>query len=175
MDSNNGQLIIIIWKARGGEEIRKNVIVKDVPATVVWKYNLDTSDFTNNPENKLAVVDGTLSLSLNEHPIFLVTEKPNWLENIWAGIGQSINHAWEGMLASLNSWWEGQQQKLKDWAAQQWESLQRAIQAQVNKWTQQAVKMINQLISQWLRQICGAALLPGGVALVWAGRRRRKG
>jgi hypothetical protein len=89
--ARDGETIVAIWKARGGDESR-SVTIRDVAGDVVRVYDLDARDLSPAGGREIPVVDGTVVLDLTEPMIFRTGEgnSPN-LFTSFEGYGNTSN------------------------------------------------------------------------------------
>jgi hypothetical protein len=159
----NGKMTIIVWKARGGEAFR-DVVLKDLTWDTVSLYSSDDENIFENAGEERTVVDGALTIQLNEHPIILI------------GHGTSF---WDELTGLWDEWSQMPQEKLQEW----WEERANEWQKEIEAWIEQQqerlvewfVEEMEQQLIDWLNQTCGMALLPAfAVSSAWYIRRKSK-
>lgn len=150
----DNQTIIIIWKARGGE-VKRDVVVSNLSWDTLRLYPIDAKELTPEVGTTLSVVDGKLTIKLNEHPLILVSEKESW----WKETGNWINEFFSNDLNLVFQKW--------------WEQIIQEIQISIEDWLQQkqkeAVNTIIDSINATIEQTCGvrplSIMLIAGLAM----------
>ncbi|MBU0512036.1 MAG: hypothetical protein KKD28_04575 [Chloroflexi bacterium] len=80
---------------------------------------------------------------------------------------------WRGTQRAIEDWWQGQQDKVAEWWQEQQEILQRKVEMWLEDLQRQLEQWAQEQLEQFLTELCGGAMLPGGVALLlWMKRRR---
>jgi len=79
-------------------------------------------------------------------------DHPVWWDQIWQDIQSKLDQWWNRQKAELAKWWEKQKAAFIKW-----------LKTQLQKY-----------LNQLYRQLCGTAMLPVEMMLVWRARRRRR-
>ncbi|MFQ5615180.1 MAG: phosphodiester glycosidase family protein [Anaerolineales bacterium] len=171
----DGQLIIVVWKAQGALDER-DVRLENLDVTSFRRYPLDTASLSPASGQELTVADdGTLTLlSLNERPVFLVSEKLNWWDTFWQGIQNSIQTWWQEQQDNFTDWTQEQRDKIAAWWQDQMENIQRQVHTWWEDVQRKAMEEAEKQVEDLVTRICGGALVPAGAAVALWGRRRRR-
>ena len=103
-----GRTILYAWTASGGTTPYP-VTFTDLPGKKYRAYPADATDLSLDAGMELKVLpDQSLTIYVNEVPVILIQENPNW----FASIKYRINDG-------LSSWWDKKQQGLNSWAGNQ--------------------------------------------------------
>ncbi len=78
--TKDNQLIIVIWRARGGDTAR-NVKVTSLNTNTLRSYQLDDTNLSAGGGRELTVDNGVLTISLTERPVFLIAKQINLTDN----------------------------------------------------------------------------------------------
>lgn len=91
-------------------------------------------------------------------------DQPGWWERIWQNIRSEVEEWWEQRKADLAEWWEQRKVDLAEW----WEQRK----ADFVEWLE---TQLQEYLNELCGQVCGTAMLPGGmVLLLWVRRGRRR-
>lgn len=165
--AKDNQLIIVIWKARGGD-VAREVTIEHIDVGTLHLYDIDAINLSPEAGNERTVKDGQITVELTERPIFLVAEIPSWWEWSWPTI-ELDSFEWQ---KSFSEWSERQQEEwtrwFDEWSKRQQEEWARWFEEQQRKMEREIQKEIQ-------RQLCGTAMLPFGIVLagVLFSRRRK--
>jgi hypothetical protein len=159
--SKDGQTLIVLWKARGGDVPRK-VTVANLPDGAVQQIDSRDTSLSGKP---LSPASGEVQVELTERPLYLVVE-PSPPPPLGGG--------WDEFWAGLVRWWE-----------QFWQDIERRIREE----TERAIRQITDAIVAWVQQelerawnefwrnlCCPSALVPllvGGWAVHRQVRKRK--
>lgn len=165
--ARDGETVIAIWKARGGDQSRA-VAIEDVAGDVARIYDLDATDLSPAGGREVPVVDGTVTLNLTERPLFVVAEDGAGIAPIVAPIWEQIRQWWEDFWAEqqadVENWWEGVKGDIEAWWQRTLEDIQRSIE-----------EAIEEQINEALGGLCGAAAVAPFVFIGSVVVRRRRG
>lgn len=183
----DGRIIIVLWKARGGDAYR-TALVSDLDVDEVWFYDLSSSNVLPEMGRMMPVTDGELQLPLNERPVFLVTQSFTAWELFWQGIWNDFTAWADKQWKMIQEWGDLQWEKFKLWWEQRWAKAGLWWDEQLEKfqlwWDGQLAKFEIWWLEQW-RQLeilvadligqmcCGTAAMPAAVTFVWWKQRRR--
>lgn len=179
------QIIVVLWKARGGDDPR-SVSIENLEGNTVQVYASDTTSLSNTDGKELAVSNGSVTVDLTEHPLFIVaTRQAGWQKFVldlqnrfrqwWAERQREASDWWDETQDAPITWLEGQQQRLSDWFDQQMVSLQRQLETWLAEMERQFVEELDARLDEFFQGLCGTALLPGVIALIVAQRKQDKG
>ena len=151
--------IIVLWKARGGD-VPLDVVVENMDANVARIIGPDFG--AASPEGKqVEVVDGTITVSLTERPVFVVFGPPKPADAIAAWFQEQ---------------WRDAQQALEDWWAEQQDDLERRFKEWREEQEQKLMAALESELERLVRQTCGApAGSMAGLALVFYVSRKKSG
>jgi len=165
------QEVIVLWKARGGDEHLEGVVVNDVPGSQIRLLAADAEDISVNAGKLLPVQKGQVTLALTERPIILIAEAPGSWENLSQQAQQAIEQWWQEQKDNLAKWWEQQQKNLEE-KVQTWREEQ---QKHLEAWFEQQLQKLAKQWEQELMQCFGSAAIPVGlVVFAWNKQRRRR-
>jgi hypothetical protein len=171
----DNRAIIIIWKARGGE-VERDVVISDLPWETLRSYPVDAKDLSRKAGTALSVVEGTVTIKLNEHPVILIGEKANW----WDGAVDWWNEWSDEPLA----WWDGVVNWWNEWSADPlawfrnlWDQKVQQLQRTFDEWLREKVREIREVIvntsNDTIEQLCGCRPVPVGLLAGFVFWRRR--
>lgn len=162
--SRDDELIIVAWKARGGDVPREVTISDLEEIDTVLLYDLNAVDLSPESGQELAVTDGEVTIDLTERPVFLVAERP--------GIFDSTLEEIERQLAE---WWEEQKAKVEAWIDEQRARLEGEFDEWIEELERRMAEIIETELERFIVELCGTAWLPPGLVavIVWIKRRRR--
>lgn len=169
----DGALIVVLWKARGGE-VYRDVAVDNLDGGTLRMYMLDTKDLTATGGEEVTIVDGKVVVHLNEHPVFLVVAPRTGWDRFWHDLKRRFADLWSTLRDKLTKWWGSQWDRLKLWSDAQLYNLQQQIDRwlnDLNRWMQEEIQ---HQLEAWLHQICGSAVVPGGLVIAYFTIRRRR-
>lgn len=193
----DGQLIIIAWKARGGD-VKRYVDLTKLDVEKLWLYPIGATDLSPEAGKEFVVTDQKVNIYLTEQPVFLVSQKLNWWENLIHTLQQTLEEWQENLQKSFDEWTQQQQKNFDDWQAgmkdkfDEWVKQQQKkfdewlqarldeVEKQIADWWAEVQRQIEQMvmreIERMLSQLCGcqsAMILPAGIALLWFRNRKR--
>lgn len=168
-----GQLVVVAWKARGGDTPRQ-VVIRDLDVSSLRMYPVDTPDLAEDAGQELVVTDGKITIALTEHPVLLVSEELSWWAGLWRGVSGRVEDWWRELNTKVSDWWEQRQidlvGQLERWWQEQWAKVQRQIDEWLRELEQQAAERLQREIEEYFNSLCGTSLLPAGFAVaVWIG------
>ncbi len=172
--ARDNQQIAILWKARGGLSTR-DVIVRNIISDEARLYAIDTFDVSPAGGILVTTANDTVTVTLNEKPIFLIFEQRSAWEAFWHDLRARFETWWQNAQGRVSDWWATQQANLARW----WEGQRAAIERQIEQWfadwERQLEEAVQKQIEETLNQLCGAAfMIPSGLAiLAWWLRQRR--
>jgi hypothetical protein len=162
--SRDDELIIVAWKARGGDVPREVTIRGLEGIDTVLRHDLDAVDLSPESGQELSVTDGEVTIDLTERPVFLVAERP--------GIFDSTLEEIERQLAE---WWEEQKAKVEAWLDEQQARLEREFDEWIEELERRMTEILETELERFITELCGTAWLPPGLVavIVWIKHRRR--
>jgi hypothetical protein len=141
----DGRLISVIWRSTGGEQAQP-VLLTDLTGETVATYPASASGLNGSTgTSQSPSSDGTLALNINEEPILLVTQSPDFIARGQAAVEDRIA-AWRDGLTVMGNHWLDEMRI----------SATQAVTAWLRNLGQQLVdSMVNQF-SQWLNNALGS-------------------
>jgi hypothetical protein len=92
-------------------------------------------------------------------------------DSFWENIQHQILEWWRNQSSALSEWWDEQQEAVAVW----WEEMQAELEQNIENWLDEMERQIMEWIEiqldQIIIQLCGGAVLPGGLIL-WAKRNK---
>lgn len=107
-----------------------------------------------------------------------ISRGASWWETLWRDLAGQIEDWLREQRANINRWWEQQQSDLagqiEQWWQEQWANVQREIDEWLRELEQQMAEEMQQRIEEFFSNLCGASMLPVGLAVAaWVKSTRR--
>ena len=169
----DGRLIIVLWKARGGD-VKREVIVRDLAVDALRGYPADSAELSPQAGVLYTVKDKSVKLLLTERPKILVEERIPFWDRLLVDIQAWLEARGEDQGEGLERWWAGIQKQIDDWAAEQQEKLSQQFEAWLQNLVRQLAQEAEEQLQAWVDQLCMGMMLPVGGVVWWALWRRRK-
>ncbi len=139
-----GQLIIVIWKSRGGD-VPRDVTISDVDVDEMRLYNHDADDFSPDAGREIIVEDGKLTVKLTERPVILISSELNLLERLQSDaqrrVDEWVQDQTEKISRQIDEWWQRQREELErrltEWLLSQWENFIQQLEDAINRWLEE--------------------------------------
>ncbi|MBN1315222.1 MAG: hypothetical protein JXA42_07135, partial [Anaerolineales bacterium] len=148
----DNDLIIVTWKARGGDTPR-DVVISGLDMESIRRYSLDSPDLSKDAGTPLEIQDGSVIIALSERPVFLIAESNSTWKLFWEGIGEGIADWWEKIKLDTTT-------KIENW----WNDLIASIEDKLNQWVVEIESKFKKAVEDYLKelekQLCGIAIVP---------------
>jgi hypothetical protein len=142
-------LVIVMWKARGGNTPRAVTISNLSNVESLRVYDLQATDLSVEAGQELEVQNEQAVIQLTESPVFLVAEETNWLDRIWQDIQRRTADWWAEQQSKIEDWWAEQQDGFETWWTQQKQELERKLEV----W-------LEEQLQEFVEGLCSTAYLP---------------
>jgi len=139
-----GQNIIVIWKARGGD-VTRDVTISNVDEDEMLLYNHDTDDLSPEAGREIVVEDDKLTIQLTERPVILISSDLNLWERLQSDAQRRIDE-WvqdqsEKISQKIEEWWQRQREELErrlvEWLQSQWENFLQQLEEAISRWLEE--------------------------------------
>ena len=158
--AKDDQIVVVLWKARGGDTPR-SVTVGDLDADTVRAYSATAASLSPEAGRVYPVHDRSVTLDLTERPILLIIESSSPLESL----PQKFRSWWEewseARKQDAEKWWEDWSEARKQDAESWWEETKRDLETRFEEWIAEQEEKVMEEIERQASELCG------GVAISW--------